>query len=150
MKKLRYFTLLLILAAFSCKFNMQEKNNIKDKEEGENVMNTFFENIKSGNIDINKDLLSNSFLKISGVEQFDKDQKFIERKLGRILSIDLIGWETSIVSGPDPKAEYTFEYHINRENYDSNEIYYLLKENDGSIKINSYKIDSRGFVEDDL
>lgn len=150
MKKLRYFTLLLILAAFSCKFNTQERNNIKDKKEGENVMNTFFENIKSGNVDINKDLLSDSFLKISGVEQYDEDQKFIERKLGRILNIDLIRWETNIVSGSHPKSEYTFEYHINRENYDSDEIYYLSKENDGSIKINSYKIDSRGFVEDDF
>lgn len=145
----KYFWIVLItFSIFSCKndFYIQRKNNESDKREGEKVTGTYFDNVLLERPDENLKLYSDEFLEQTSKEELLKQNQFIEEKLGKVTSKEIQGWETSVVSGTDPKSEYLFVYNVEREKFNSIETFYLMKDANDSIKIYSYKIDSKGLL----
>lgn len=147
MKKYIYLVLIFFLI-ISCKndFYVQRKNNDSDKREGEKITGVYFDNVFLGKPKENLKLFSNEFFKEFSKEDLLKQSQFIDEKLGKITSKEIQTWETSIVTGTNPKSEYLFVYNVEREKFNSIETFYLMKEPNDSIKIYSYKIDSKGFL----
>lgn len=145
----KYFWLVLITASIvSCKndFYVQRKNNETDKREGEKITGVFFDNVLLEKPKENLKLFSEEFYKQTSKEDLWKQFQFIEEKLGEITSKEIQSWETSVVTGTNPKSEYLFIYNVEREKFNSVETFYLMKEPNDSIKIYSYKIDSKGLL----
>ena len=145
--------ILLVLVSvsflYSCnKLNVQRKNTITDKIEAEKVVNLYFENLKFDKRDDNLKLFSNSFFDKISKEDFKKDSGIVDIKLGKVKDRKLLKWETNIVDGTNPKSEYLLIYDVQRENYNSKETFYLLKEATDSIKINSYQVESEGLLKE--
>lgn len=137
-----------LLLSMSCKndFYVQRKNNESDKREGEKITGTYFDNILLEKPKENLKLFSEEFFKQTSKEDLWKQFQFIEEKLGEITSKEIQGWETSVVTGTNPKSEYLFIYNVEREKFNSVETFYLMKEPNDSIKIYSYKIESKGLL----
>ena len=147
MRKQLWITL-IIVSTFSCKndFYAQRKNNESDKREGEKITGIYFDNVFLGKPKENLKLFSNEFFKEFSKEDLLKQSQFIDEKLGKITSKEIQAWETSIATGTNPKSEYLFVYNVEREKFNSVETFYLMKDANDSIKIYSYKIDSKGFL----
>lgn len=145
----KYFWLVLITASIvSCKneFYVQRKNNDSDKREGEKITGTYFDNILLEKPEENLKLFSEEFFKQTSKEDLLKQFRFIEEKLGKLTSKEIQVWETSVLNGTNPKSEYLFIYNVEREKFNSVETFYLMKESNDSIKIYSYKIESKGLL----
>lgn len=141
-------TVLFILIICSCKndFRIEKKNSNSDKRDAEKVMDVYFDNLLLDKQNDNLLLFSKEFFKVSSKEKMIEENEFIQNKLGKVLGKELKHWETSVVSGTNPKSEYLLVYNINREKYNSSETFYLIKEKSDSIKIYSYKIESEGLL----
>jgi hypothetical protein len=139
---------LLFFILFSCKndFHVYRNNNDSDKREGEKITGTYFDNILLEKSEENLKLFSDEFFKQTNKEELLQEFHFIEEKLGKITSKEIQGWETSIVTGTSPKSEYLFVYDVERVKFNSIETFYLMKDSNDSIKIYSYKIDSKGLL----
>lgn len=149
MKKYILVVLVSVSFLYSCNnVNVQRKNTITDKTEAEKVLNVYFENLKFDKKEDNLKLFSNSFYDKISKEDFQKDSGIVDIKLGKIKDKKLLKWETNIVDGTNPKSEYLFIYDVERENYNSKETFYLLKEATDSIKINSYQVESDGLLKE--
>ncbi|MFV0305967.1 MAG: hypothetical protein ACK5IC_10860 [Moheibacter sp.] len=146
--KISFCLIFLNPSLISCKneFTIQRQNDEDDKREGEKVMDNYFDNILLEKPSENKLLYSEAFFKESSKEELQQQNQFIEEKLGKIEGKTLQHWETFVVTGTSSKSEYLFVYNVEREKYNSVETFYLMKEPSDSIKIHSYKIDSKGLL----
>lgn len=116
------------------------------KIEGEKIVNTYFDNIKSDKEDDNLSLFSNAFFEKVSKEDFVEKRNAVDIKLGKVLDRKLQKWETNIVDGTNPKSEYLFIYEVEREKYNSIETFYLIKESTDSVKVQSYQVESEGLL----
>lgn len=147
MKLLQMTIIFLFICSCKNDFYMQQKNQESDKREGEMITGIYFDNLLLEQPHENIDLFSSEFFKITSKEKFIEQNEFIKNKLGKVLGKELKQWETSIISGTNPKSEYLFIYNVQREKYNSVETFYLMKdEATDSIKIYSYKIESEGLL----
>ncbi len=148
---MRKVILVLVTLSFlySCNnLSVQRKNTTTDKVEGEKVVNTYFENVKLDKGDDNLKLFSNLFFEKISKEEFKKQSGIVDIKLGKVIDKKLLKWETNIVDGTNSKSEYLFIYNVTRENYNSKETFYLIKEATDSIKIYSYQVESEGLLKE--
>lgn len=146
MKRLLLMSIILSMS-FSCNnLNVQKKNRESDKGEGEKVLNIYFDNILSNNKEKNLQLFSKAFFEKTPKDVFFKQHNVVDERLGKVIGRSLEKWETNIVKGTKPVSEYFFVYDVERENYNSKESFYLIKEATDSIKINSYKVESEGLL----
>ncbi|WLD24299.1 hypothetical protein NU10_02545 [Flavobacterium dauae] len=146
MKRLLLMSL-IVSVSFSCNnINVQKKNRESDKKEGEKVLNVYFENVLSNNMEKNLQLFSKGFFEKTPQDVFIKRHISMDEKLGKVIGRSLTKWETNIVKGTKPESEYYFVYDVKREKYNSKEFFYLIKEPTDSIKINLYKVESEGLL----
>ena len=146
MKKLLGMSLILSMS-FSCNnINVQKKNRENDKVEAEKVLNIYFDNVLANSKKKNLQLFSKAFFEKTPKDVFFKQHNAMDERLGKVIGRSLAKWETNIVKGTKPVSEYFFVYDVERENYNSKESFYLVKEPTDSIKINSYKVESEGLL----
>lgn len=150
--KIHFKLLTLFLLSFvlhSCNVTSTRSNNISDKNEGQAIVSLYFQNHDEGNPEANEKLFSQLFLEDAGFEKFLKNQRFTDEKLGEIRWTELQHWETTVVSGTQSSSEYLFVYEVKRAKHNSIESFYLTKDDSDSIKIQQYKIESDGFLQED-
>jgi len=153
MKYIRYglFILVLVCIVTACKHNFytQRKNDLSDKREAEKVMGLFYGNLILEQKEENIKFYSEKYLEVSDQNEINRQTEVIENKLGKVIGKELKSWETSVVTGMNPKAEYLLVFDVEREKHNSVETYYLMKDPDDSIRIYSNSIDSKGFLMED-
>ncbi|UQB67784.1 hypothetical protein [Epilithonimonas zeae] len=136
---MKYISVFLLLILFSCSFNTYRENKEEDKIEAEKITENFYEITKSDNPSNFLPLFSDDFFKITDKESFVKLFNETNNKYGKILRDSLIHWETLVVEGNNPKAEYLLVYEVRRRNTNSQEYFTLHKEK-GDIKIFEYHV----------
>lgn len=139
----------LILAScfitlISCNFNEIKKNKEEDKNEAEKVTKLFFSEVKENNKENIYKLFSNKFFEVTNKQELDKIIETANTETGSIKNYTLLGWETTILKGTNPKADYLLTYYVKRRNLNTLETFSMQKENN-EIKIIGYniKIDNR-------
>lgn len=149
MKKYFLYVIWIVFLISACKFNTQRTNNYSDKNEGERIVGTYFGNILLERQELNKNLFSEDFFDEINYTTFLNNQRYLDNKLGKVLGKELKSWETSVLWGTNSKSEYLFVYKVEREKYDSFETFYLIKDDNDSIKIRNYKLESEGLLKPD-
>jgi len=141
------FPLLLFLMTIlnSCSFNSSVSNRKSDEADGEKVTDQFFKLIKDKKYDETYKLFSNKFWTITTKDKMAAIFQMTQNKLGDLQSIKIYKWETKVVNGTNPSAAYAFAYKNKYSKYDAIETLRLAREGNGSIKIFSYSINSKGF-----
>ena len=145
LKTLSLAAILLTLIIGGCTFTSTRLNREEDKLDAQKVTNKFFDIVKTGNYAAAHDLFSDKFWKVTSPAHMNDIFTATQKKLGDIVNINLSDWETRVVSGTDPVAEYKLVYKNHHQKFDSVETFGLMKEDDGKIRILSYNINSDGF-----
>ena len=139
--------LLLIIGSTSCHFNRQFINRTEDKNDGEKITSQFFELIMNKRYSETKKLFSPQFLKVTPWLKMENILLLTSKKLGNLKTTEIDKWETRRVEGSNPFAEYNFTYRTHYEKFDAVEIFRLVREDNGAIKILAYNVNSDGFMQ---
>jgi hypothetical protein len=138
---------LLVLFLNSCQFNNQYLNREDDKAEAELVTTKFYSFIMNQEFEKTLGLFSDKFFEYASKEELLKLLTAIENKLGKLENTRIEKWDTRIINGSDPSSAYKFLYIVKYEKYEAAESISLIKEDDGTIRIAGYNVDSKGLME---
>lgn len=143
---MKNFVFVFILILFSCKkeLNFTLHNSDSDKREAEKVTAAFYDNHLLNRMDQNTRLFSDAFYKEITKEELVNFLHDMDAKLGKVKGKELDSWETKVVSGTSAKSEYLLVYKVEREKYPSVESFYMVKDDNDSIKILYYNLNSKG------
>lgn len=155
MKSPKIHTGLISLAIFaciitfcSCHWTATYNNRVEDKNEAQKVAEKFYDLLKKNDYNGTYPLYSATFLQATDTTKMAAFYRIISQKLGSILHDSLVQWQTHVVTGSNPSAEYFFFYVVRREKYESRESFTLSKEN-GTIKIDGFTVNSAGLLPTD-
>ncbi|MGZ3926441.1 MAG: hypothetical protein ACXVJG_05735 [Mucilaginibacter sp.] len=147
MKIVKFFSIVLFLTALSaCVFTTTYTNRDEDKKDAEKVTNKLFDYLKNKNYDATYGLYSKDFWEVTSKIKMKDLYTFTQDKLGDLESTSLSEWETKVVSGTDPSAQYALLYKNKYKKYPAEVTIRLIKDPDGKIRILEYKINSNGFL----
>ncbi len=149
LKRLSPTCILFISPAFvitGCTFTTSRLNRENDKNDAEKVTNKFYAMVKAKKYDDMYDLFSFKFWAVTSVKKMNDIYTMTQNKLGDIVDLKLSDWQTKVVSGTDPFAEYQLIYHNHRQKFDSKETFVLMRDTDDVIRIVAYDIKSDGFL----
>jgi hypothetical protein len=136
----------LLICTSGCVFTSSRLNREEDKQDAEKVTNKFYSMIRSKNYDSGYDLFSDKFWAVTSVKRMNALYTATQKKCGDLVSIKLGDWQTKVVSGTDPSAEYQLTYNNHYQKYDAKESFILMKDDDGKIRIINYNINSDAFL----
>ena len=136
----KYFLILITFFFLSCNFNRTFENREEDKKDAEKITTNFFILLKNNDRNGVAKLFSDKFFQVTSKEKLNQMLNYTNKVGGKMLNNSLSNWETTIVKGTNPKADYLMTYYVKRDSINTQEIFSLQKEND-SIKIVGYKID---------
>ena len=136
----KYFLILITFFLTSCNFNRTFENREEDKKDAEKITTNFFILLKNNDRNGVAKLFSDKFFQVTSKEKLNQMLNYTNKVGGKMLNNSLSNWETTIVKGTNPKADYLMTYYVKRDSINTQEIFSLQKEND-SIKIVGYKID---------
>lgn len=66
-------------------------------------------------------------------------------QLGEIQDINLVDCQTSVVTGTNSSSEYAFLYNVRYQYYSGLVMIHLIKDPDGEIRVDGYRVKSDGF-----
>lgn len=134
-----YILILITLFLTSCNLNRTYENREEDKKEAEKITQKFFSLVKENNKQEALKLFGKGFFKVSNKNELNQTIEWTKKEAGNISNYSLYEWETTVVTGTNPKANYLLVYNAQRDKINTEEIFSLEKEND-SIKIIGYKV----------
>jgi hypothetical protein len=137
---------LIILTCYSCNFNSTNLNREEDKQVGEKIMNTFFDDIKKHDYNATFALYSDKFWEVTSRDKMKQIYEMTTKKLGALTNTSVDKWETRIVKGTNSSAEYLYQYKNTYEKGEALETVRLVEEEGGKIKILAYNINSDNFL----
>jgi hypothetical protein len=143
--KLLSVLVLLVVVAGGCVFSTTYSNRAQDKQEAEKVNNLLFDDLKSKNYDAAYKLFSKDFFAATNKEKLSNIFTFTQDKLGNLKTAEVSQWETRIITGTNPSADYQFVYKNRYQKYPAEVTIRLTKETGGKLKIIGYHISSDGF-----
>lgn len=135
----KFIILFVILTLINCSFNNVRENREEDKKDAEKITLKFYSLIKENKRQEVFKLFGSNFFEVSNKNELDKTIDWANKVAGNISDYSLSEWETSVVEGTDPKADYLLVYNVKRSKIMTQEIFFLKKENE-KIKITGYKI----------
>ena len=133
----------LLLIASSCNFNSTYLNREEDKKEAEKVADQFYTLVEKNDLKNLSPLLSNQFKAVTSTEKLNDYLTGTINKLGEIKSKKLDHWETKVIRGSNPSANYVLYYVVERAKFQAKETVTLTAEND-QIKVLGYNVNSEG------
>jgi hypothetical protein len=136
----------LTLIISGCTFTTSRLNREGDRKDAEKVTDQFYAMIKAKKYDDMYNLFSFKFWAVTSVKKMNGIYTMTQNKLGDIVDMKLGDWQTKVVSGTDPSAEYRLTYNNHRQKFDSRETFLLMKDTDNVIRIVAYDIYSDGFL----
>ncbi|WP_145859494.1 hypothetical protein [Pedobacter suwonensis] len=139
-----YLTTMLFFAS-SCNVNSTYINREEDKKDAERVANQFYEFLQKKEFQKVIPLLSTKFKAATSTEKLNDYLNGALSKLGEIKSEKLDHWESKVVKGSNPSANYVLYYVVERTKYQSKETVILTAENN-QIKIQGYSVNSDGLL----
>ena len=131
------FTVFSIL--IGCNFNNTQENREEDKKDAEKITLKFYSLIKENKKQEAFKLFSSKFFIETNENELNQMIDWTNKEAGSISNYSLTEWETIIVKGTDPKNDYLLVYNVTRSKINTQEIFFLKKENK-EIKITGYKI----------
>jgi len=137
----------LTLAAFitACTFTSTRLNREEDRDAAEKVANKLFELLKTKNYDATFSLFSDSLWVNTTKDKLKTVFTYSDGKLGDMQSDSLSGWQTKVVSGTAPSAQYELVYQ-NQYQKGTAKVDIVLTQEKGKIKILGYHINSDSFL----
>lgn len=135
----------LLFTATSCNVNSSYINREEDKKDAEKVADQFYELLQKKDFQKVDPLLSTKFKAATSTEKLNDYLNGALNKLGEIKSEKLDHWESKVVKGTNPSANYVLYYVVERTKYQSKETVTLTAENN-QIKIQGYNVDSDGLL----
>ena len=144
--KISFFLGVVILVLTSCHFNSWVIDSEEDKRDAEKTTNKLFDLLKKKRYEETTTLFSKNFFEYTSKEKLVKLFSVTNKKLGQLEEIKLNSWETRVVKGSDPSANYVLIYRNRYEKFQATETLQLIKEKDGNIRIMRYRITSDGFL----
>ncbi len=145
--KNKIYTLLflfsLLFTATGCNFNSAYLNREEDKKEGEKVADQFYALLQQKDLKKLSPILSNQFKAVTSTQKLNDYLTGTINKLGEIKSKKLDHWETKVIRGSNPSANYVLYYVVEREKFQAKETVTLTAEND-QIKVLGYNVNSEG------
>jgi hypothetical protein len=141
-----FLSVCTVLILASCHFNSQYINRDEDKKDAEKITTKLFDLLKTKNYNETTELFSNKFFEVSSQEKLFEIFAATSNKLGELQNTKIESWETKIVQGSNPSANYLLVYKNKYENFESKETFTLTKEKDGKTRIIAYNINSNGFL----
>lgn len=148
MKNKFYATLPLISLLFiasSCNVNSSYINREEDKKDAEKVADQFYDLLQKKEFQKIDTMLSTQFKAATSTEKLNDYLNGALNKLGEIKSEKLDHWESKVIKGTNPSANYVLYYVVERTKYQSKETVTLTAEND-QIKIQGYNVNSDGLL----
>lgn len=130
----------------ACNFNSTYLNRESDKNDAQRVTEQYYSLLKSKNYEATYGLFSNEFWKVTSKEQLKKLYIATQTKLGDLKNTNLDHWETKVVAGTNPGADYIMYYANKYQKYKAEETLRLVKDTDGKIRIIAFHINSEGFL----
>ncbi|MBD3581932.1 hypothetical protein [Flavobacterium selenitireducens] len=128
----------------SCQFNSTNSNREQDKVEAEAVSENFFKVLSTKDYAKTLPFFSENFFAVATKDELLKFYARNDSILGDMQERKLREWNTTVVSGTNPRSEYVLVYDIKRTNYMSEEIVTLEKEQE-TIKILGYRVNSEAY-----
>ncbi|ARS42783.1 hypothetical protein CA265_25205 [Sphingobacteriaceae bacterium GW460-11-11-14-LB5] len=133
----------LLFIATSCNFNSAYLNREEDKKEGEKVADQFYALLQQKDLKKLSPILSNQFKAVTSTQKLHDYLIGTINKLGEIKSKKLDHWETKVIRGSNPSANYVLYYVVERAKFQAKETVTLTAEND-QIKVLGYNVNSEG------
>ncbi|MEO6149133.1 MAG: hypothetical protein ABIN95_02155 [Mucilaginibacter sp.] len=133
-----------IVAITGCNYSSTAINSEKDKAAAESVAGMLYLDIQNKDYDDPAKLFSKQFFTVTSREKLKEIFVSTNKKLGDLKDTNLTKWDTKVVKGTNPSANYQLVYNNTYKNYAAEEIITLIME-DGKIKIIGYRINSEGF-----
>jgi hypothetical protein len=134
---------MILLSA--CTFNNTYTNRKKDRQDAVAVAAGFFDHIKKHKYEATFGLFSEEFKKITSEEKVLEIYEYTNKHLGDLQETELVAWETKVVEGTDASANYALEYRNTYDSSTAKEVFRLVKNKEGRVKILYYGIDSDRF-----
>jgi len=137
----------LALAAFitACTFTSTRLNQEEDRNAAEKVAKKLFELLKTKNYDTAYTLFSDSLWANTTKDKLKTVFTYSDGKLGDMKNDSLASWQTKVVSGTAPSAQYELVYQNQYEKGPA-KVEILLTQEKGKIKILGYHINSDLFL----
>lgn len=133
----------LLFIATGCNFNSAYLNREEDKKEGEKVADQFYALLQQKDLKKLSPILSNQFKAVTSTQKLNDYLTGTVNKLGEIKSKKLDHWETKVIRGSNPSANYVLYYVVERTKFQAKETLTLTAEND-QIKVLGYNVNSEG------
>jgi len=144
-KPLSLFGILFILITSGCTFSSTYLDREQDKKDATEVIGEFYYYKQTNDSSKIYALFSSKFYTVTSKEKLNEIFTATQNKLGTLKDTNLGQWQTKIVEGTNPSAEYALQYKNVYEKYTATETFRLMKDNDGKIRIVGYNISSDGF-----
>jgi hypothetical protein len=135
----------LLFIASSCNVNSSYINREEDKKDAEKVADQFYALLQKKEFHKIDLMLSTQFKAATSTEKLNDYLNGALNKLGEIKSEKLDHWESKVIKGTNPSANYVLYYVVERTKYQSKETVTLTAEND-QIKIQGYNVNSDGLL----
>jgi hypothetical protein len=139
------FSTLSLIFLSGCFYSSTYLNKEEDRDAASTVIGRFYYYTGTKDYDHVYDLFGKEFYKVTSKDKLKAMFVLTQEKLGDRKDTNIGEWETKRVEGTDPSADYELEYDNVYTNADAREIFHLIRESDGQIKIAGYKILSEKF-----
>lgn len=140
MKKLPILFLLLILS--SCKLTNKYENREEDKVAAEKITTELFDLLKKNDYENASKLFGEDFYKITSKEDLNKIFTITNDKLGKLETVELKDWKTSVAEGELEGGMYSLFYICKFEKDNGTITVNLKKNKDSEILIFGYNVNS--------
>src|SRR5579864_7852670 len=110
MKRSKILSILILLVVFAsgCVFSSTYLNRDQDKQDAEKINNQLFDDLKSKNYNAAYKLFSKDFFVATNKKKLSNIFTFTQDKLGDLKSAEISQWETRVIAGTNPSADYQF------------------------------------------
>jgi|SRR5690606_25001230 len=131
---------IIIVLMFSCRFSTIYENRLKDRDAAKSVVDSLLYLKANRLFDQTYEFFSPMFFEKIDTVQLRNIFSLSDSTMGVIESYSLSDWETKVDEGGVKRGDYMLVYQIKRAHANTVETYLLRSNNDGLIKIVSFKI----------
>jgi len=136
---------IILLTVVCCTFKSTYVNEDSQREKAEKIADSLYSHINKQQYEKCERLFSDKFFEVTGKNGLRDIFLKTRKSLGEYNSKKLIDWKTTRIEDTDSHIDYLLIYNVRYEKYEAMETIRLLNE-DNTIKIIAYNVDSEGFL----
>ncbi len=134
----------LCMALVGCDFNTTRTNLASDRDRAVAVSDKLFDCLEHSNYECADKLFSKEFFEATPKDSLHEIYRISRDVLGEFKVRTLEEWETSVVSGTNPVAEFLLLYNVEYTKHPAQVALFMVEE-EGEVKIKVYRILSDAF-----